>query len=408
MDRMSLDQIDRQLGEWLREERSVRAPDRLIEDVFARTTRSRQVRRWPNPLRPAASDSSGRGQTRRFATGFATAASVALIVVTVGVVLTQLGTGPGNIGTPNPVVTSSPSPVPSPGASRAAPTPTPAPTPESTTLGSLPARSLFLGNDAAPIAVTGAFGSIWVANIHADEVRRYEPDTMAELARIPAPSAAWFGVTDDAVWVTHQTNVGLSRIDPKTNTVVADVGDVPPCAEPVIAFESLWQSACDAGVILRIDPSTNEVLDTIPSEGHLWLTLAGGRLLAIGSAGLATLDPETGAFTALPNDDVADAEFLTSDGETAWAQTPTRLVQIDPATGQTLQTLDYPGVRAIDFAGDSAFLTTAGEGVAELDRATNEVRRTIPVPGGELLPFVIGDTLWVTDFNNSLLWRVDL
>ena len=404
MDRMSLDQVDRQLGEWLREERSVRAPDRLIEDVFARTTRSRQVRRWPNPLRPSASGSSGRGQMWRFATGFAGVASVALVVVTVGVVLTQLGTGPGNVGTPNPVV----SPSPSPAASRSAPTPTPAPTPESTTLGQLSARSLFLGTDAAPIAVTEAFGSIWVANIHADEVRRYDPDTMAELARIPAPSAAWFGVTDEAVWVTHQTDVGLSRIDPETNTVVADVGNVPPCAEPVIAFESLWQSACDAGVILRIDPSTNEIQDRIPSEGHLWLTFAGGRLLASGSAGLASLDPERGTFSPLPNEDVADAELLFSDGDTAWALTPTRLVRIDPATGQTLATLDYAGAHGISFANGNAWLTTADEGVIEINLATYEERRTIPIPGGGLLPFVTGNTLWATDFNNSLLWRVDL
>ena len=39
MDRMSLEQIDRELGEWLLEERPTRAPDRLVEDVFARTTR---------------------------------------------------------------------------------------------------------------------------------------------------------------------------------------------------------------------------------------------------------------------------------------------------------------------------------------------------------------------------------
>jgi glutamine cyclotransferase len=405
MDHMSLEQIDRQLGEWLREERSVRAPDRLVEDVFARTTGSRQVRRWPFSLRPP-SGSSDRPQMWRFATGFAGIAAVALVAA-VGVVLTQLGTGPGVVGTPAPIVSPRPSVIPSPSASRVAPTPTPAPTPESTTLRELSARSLFLGTDAAPIAVTEAFGSIWVANIHANQVRRYDPATMAELARIPAPSAAWFVVTDDAIWVTHQTDVGLSRIDPETNTVVANVGDVPPCAAPILAFDSLWQSACDAGVILRIDPSTNEIQDRIPSEGHLWLTSAGDRILAIGSAGLAILDPETGTFTPLPNQDVAGADSLSFDGDTVWAQTPERLVRIDPATGQTISTLDYPGIRAVTFANGSAWLTSS-EGVIEVDLETNEERRTIPLTGGGDIPFVTGDTLWATDFNNSLLWRVDL
>ena len=279
--------------------------------------------------------------------------------------------------------------------------------PVPTTLGTLSARSLSLGTDAAPIAVTEAFGSIWVANIHANEVRRYDPATMAEQARIDVPSAAWFAVADGALWVTHQNGRALSRIDPVSNTVVANVGDVPPCAEPVVAFDSLWQSACDARVILRIDPATNEVIDRIPSEGHLFLTFAGDQLIALGQDGPAILDPETGKFTPLPNPDAVGAEILVSDGDTVWIPTPRSLLRVDPASGRTISTLDYPGVRGIAFANGSAWLTTA-DGVVEVDVATNQALRTIPVPGTPLIPYVTSDALWVTDFDNSLLWRVDL
>lgn len=276
-----------------------------------------------------------------------------------------------------------------------------------TTLGNSPARVLSLGTDAAPIAVTEAFGSIWVANIHANEVRRYDPATMAEQARIGVPSAAWFAVADGALWVTHQTGRGLSRIDPASNTVVANVGDVPPCSEPVVAFDSLWQSACDARVILRIDPATNEIQDRIGLEGHSFLTFAGDRLIALGSDGLASLDPESRAFTPLPNPDVAGAEILASDGDTVWVPTPTALLRIDPASGETLATLDYPAVRGIAFANGSAWLTTA-DAVVEIDLATNQPRRTIAVPGAPLVPYVTSEALWVTDFDSSLLWRVEL
>jgi DNA-binding beta-propeller fold protein YncE len=396
MDRTSLEQIDRELGQWLREERLARAPDRLVEDVFARTTRTRQVRRWTVPRWRTAPDPIGGSRTQvwRFASGLAAAATIAVVIVTMGIVLSQTGTGPGSTATPTP--TSSPSP-----------SPTPSPSPSPTTLGTLSARSLSLGTDAAPIAVTEAFGSIWVANIHANEVRRYDPATMAEQARIDVPSAAWFAVADGALWVTHQNGRALSRIDPASNTVVANVGDVPPCAEPVVAFDSLWQSACDARVILRIDPTTNEILDRIPSEGHLFLAFAGDRLIALGSDGPASLDPETGKFTPLPNPDAVGAEILASDGDTVWIPTPTSLLRVDPASGRTIATLDYPGVRGIAFANGSAWLTAA-EGVVEIDVATNEALRTIPVPGTPLVPYATSDALWVTDFDRSLLWRVDL
>jgi hypothetical protein len=114
----------------------------------------------------------------------------------------------------------------------------------------------------------------------------------------------------------------------------------------------------------------NEIQDRIPSAGHLWLTFAGDRILAIGSAGLAILDPETGTFSPLPNEDVADAESLSFDGETVWARTPERLVRIDPASGQTISTLDYPGIRAVAFANGSAWLTSS-EAVIEVDLETN-------------------------------------
>ena len=42
MDRFSPDQIDRQLGEWLRDEATTRAPGHLVEDVFAQVPRALQ------------------------------------------------------------------------------------------------------------------------------------------------------------------------------------------------------------------------------------------------------------------------------------------------------------------------------------------------------------------------------
>ena len=52
-------------------------------------------------------------------------------------------------------------------------------------LGGRAALRLSLGRDVAPIDLISAFDSIWIADIHANEVRRYDPTTMAEQARIP-------------------------------------------------------------------------------------------------------------------------------------------------------------------------------------------------------------------------------
>jgi DNA-binding beta-propeller fold protein YncE len=277
-----------------------------------------------------------------------------------------------------------------------------------TVLGTLTANRLELGSDAAPIAVTDAFGSIWVADIHANDVRRFEPGTMRELARIPVPGAAWFAVADSALWVTSQTGTGISRIDPDTNTVVAHVGDVPPCGAPVVAFDSLWQAACDANVILRIDPATNTVLEKIPAQGHSFLVLVAGQLITVGPEGLASLDSKTGTFTTIGGKAAVGVEFMASDGATIWVKNSAGMARIDPTDGRTIAAFSAPQARAISFAGGHGWLTVAGQGVLEVDLATNKVTRTLPVLPFPLIPLEASGVLWVTDFDSSVLWRIDL
>jgi hypothetical protein len=409
MDRFDAD-LDRQLGEWLRDESSSRAPGRLVEAVFARTSRTRQARRlWPlaprlqsGPAGPYVA-TAPRPAIAWGRSALAGAVGVVLVVAILGYALRPIGPGPGG---PTPSPSPSPTPTSSP---TARPSATPAPTPEATVVGTLAALRLPLGVDAAPISVTEAFGSIWIADIHANDVRRYDPLTMRELARIPVRGAAWFVVADDALWVTNQTGSGLTRIDPVTNTVAAQVGAVPPCGAPVVAFESIWQAACDANVVLRIDPVRNAVIDTIPAQGHGFLVLAGGRLITSGSDGLATLDSETGTYSTIAGGaGVVGVDFMASDGTTIWVKTGAGMDRIDPLDGHTIASFSDPEAQAISFSVDHAWLTVTGVGTREIDLATNEVTRTIPVLPSPLVPLEAFGALWVTDFGNSLLWRITL
>jgi streptogramin lyase len=200
---------------------------------------------------------------------------------------------------------------------------------------------------------------------------------------------------------------GISRIDPATNSVVAHVGEATPCGAPVVALGSIWQAACDSNVFLRIDPNRNIVTDTIPAQGHVFLVLAGDRLITVGSQGLARLDPDRRTFTAIPNPAAVGAEILQSDGTSVWVKNPNGFARIDPTTGRTIAGLSDPDARAMGFADDHAWMSVAKVGVREIDLATTKVRRTIPVLPFPLMPVEAGDALWVTDFETSDLWRVE-
>ena len=114
MDRFSPDQIDRQLGEWLRDEATTRAPGHLVEDVFARTSRSRQASRWWPPhidvlqdavrsVRPTSDLSIGtpRDTSRRWQALSALAGALAIVMV---VVLASLTLRPQLVGPGGTVV----------------------------------------------------------------------------------------------------------------------------------------------------------------------------------------------------------------------------------------------------------------------------------------------------------------
>lgn len=310
-----------------------------------------------------------------------------------------------------------------PGASPS-PTPSRAPaipsaplfSPEPVLLGEFEALRLRL-DLAEPIDVAFADGSIWTANIRGDDVRRFDPATMEQLADVQLAGGAgpaWFTVADDDLWVAHQLGSGLSRIDPATNTVVAHVGAGPTCMAPVQAFESIFQSVCDGGTFLRIDPVSNEVVATFPAEGHGFLVVVDDRLITQAEPdaptpdALAELDPDDGSFTALPFSIEGFRALLGADGDTLWVMTLDGVKRIDPDDGAVVATFPFTDAQAVSFVDGRAWLTATTRGALEIDLERNEILRRVPVPAGLTVAREVDGVLWVTSFGTSHLWRVEL
>jgi hypothetical protein len=395
MDRFSAD-LDRQLGEWLRDESVTRAPARVIEEVFARTTQSPQVRRWWPPVIPGLAASQ-----RPVVNSIALVAAALAVVAVLAFAVSRLWFDE-RVGTePTPSPTAAPT-------STSVPTPTPLfplPSPRATSLGGMPADIVPLGDNSSPIDVVEAFGTIWTANIFRNDVSRLDPTTLQQVARIPAGQGpAWFAVTADAVWVTNQGGSGLVRLDPTTNTAGANVGEETPCGAPIIAFDSLWASACDDNVTLRIDPATNELLAVIPSPGYRWLAVVDGRLITGSPSTLAEIDPTTEDLTDL---DLCCGDIIGSDGQTIWLNRVDDVARLDLAEGTIVATFPYPNAGSVTFVDGRAWLTASGAGVIEIDLSSNEVLRTISVPDSTLVARESGGFLWVTNFNTSELWRIE-
>src|SRR5882672_8425511 len=91
------------------------------------------------------------------------------------------------------------------------------------------------------------------ANIHPDAV-------------FPVPgNPDWVLILPDSVWIGNKPKNTITRLDPKTNTVVTTlpVGQLP-CSGLAGGFGSVWVPICGDKTLVRVDIATNKVVATIP------------------------------------------------------------------------------------------------------------------------------------------------
>lgn len=134
----------------------------------------------------------------------------------------------------------------------------------------------------APYSMTVGDGSLWVVNHDDGTLTRIDQGTNQVIASIllPAePHRVAFG--ESAVWVGNWHDDSISRVDPQTNQVVGEPIPIGYHAGNIAAgYGNVWVTSDYRGVqafpapfpdhvsLVRIDPKTNKVIDTIPLGGH--------------------------------------------------------------------------------------------------------------------------------------------
>jgi YVTN family beta-propeller protein len=166
----------------------------------------------------------------------------------------------------------------------------------------LAGRPVRTGDSPQSLAVGG--GSLWVANHDARTVTRIDPASGKVVADIPVPSEphrAAYGAS--AAWVGNWHDNSVSRIDPATNRVVGSpipigshhAGNLTVGAGGVWVTSDYRTNAAAEDVVVvvvRIDPRINRAVETIAVGGHpidvaatqgaVWVSVADpGRVLRI-------------------------------------------------------------------------------------------------------------------------------
>jgi YVTN family beta-propeller protein len=167
----------------------------------------------------------------------------------------------------------------------------------------LAGRPVSTGTSPQSLAVGG--GSLWVANHDARTVTRIDPASGKVVADIPVPSEPHrvaYGA--GAAWVGNWHDNSVSRIDPATNRVVGSPIPIGfhHAGNLVVGAGSVWvtsdyrvDAAAEDVVVVRIDPQANRAVETIEVGGHpidvaatggaVWVSVADpGRVLRIAAS----------------------------------------------------------------------------------------------------------------------------
>jgi virginiamycin B lyase len=128
-------------------------------------------------------------------------------------------------------------------------------------------------------AVRAGFDSVWVTT-SAGELLRLDPTTGATKQTIRVgPGARFLAIGFESVWVLNQSNGSVSRVDPRTNEVLAtiDIGLPVAGGDVAVGPDAVWVHPTDA-LAVRIDPATNRVTQRIGTE------IASGGIAATATA----------------------------------------------------------------------------------------------------------------------------
>jgi virginiamycin B lyase len=246
-----------------------------------------------------------------------------------------------------------------------------------------------------------------------DHVRR-PISALPILAKISIPgSPDWVAIGDDAVWISNIAKDNISRIDPKTNKVVANVPvGRAPCSGLGLGFGSVWVPCCGSSRVDRVDVTTNQVVASIAtkiadSEGGIAVGESGIWMPADAEGTVVHIDAATNQIVARVKTVPRAVAAATGEGS-VWVTSSELnvLCCVDPASHKvTMQIPVGPRPRFLAVGEGAVWTLNQGDGsVSRINPKTNQVVATIetgiPGEGGDICT---GEGfVWVTAKNVPL------
>ena len=220
-----------------------------------------------------------------------------------------------------------------------------------------PATNEVVSTQAMPGGPCGMLeqdGTLWIETPNNGTIVRFDPDRGEVVERIRVPGGV-FGLTStpSGLWGIAGQGEQVVELDPDSGEILARVDVDGPLGGIAFAREQLWVAA--AGALVRIDPGTHTVVDTIELESFEPQGLAAdGDILWVSSSfeqSVLRFDVSTmKVHDRLPVDEALFGGTVL--GDSYWASGNNTLYRLDVESGEVVDQLDLVGFGPFPAAGD--------------------------------------------------------
>ena len=199
---------------------------------------------------------------------------------------------------------------------------------------------------ANPSGVAVGAGSVWVANSADDTVSQVNPHNDAAVATIRVgngPTSVAYGA--GSVWVLNVVDATVTEISPLSgHRRTIPLGQNP--TRLTFGLGSVWITSAEAGVLLRLDPTTRSVVSAIPvGNGPVGVAAGDGAMWVANTPDktVSRVDPAYGTVSKIALS-VGPTELAVT-GRHVWASNTLdgTLSVIDPGAGRVVRTLATNG-----------------------------------------------------------------
>ena len=225
-----------------------------------------------------------------------------------------------------------------------------------------------------------------------------------------------------SIWSKSLTDPLLSRIDPRTNRLVATINVGTGHGDIAFGHGSVWVTSFDEDAVSRIDPHTNRVLAKIPTGGlapvgvtatpeAVWVANHHGDP----TGSVTRINPRSNRVVAkiplgAPEFAGGPANMVTAFGD-VWVDIPNQsvIVRIDAGTNRVVARIDVE-TGCGQLAADDAvvwFAEGCSSAVLRIDPRTNRIAARIETGNAPAFPIAVGGgSVWVGT-NDQRLLRID-